>query len=132
MSPLLPRRTQRDLATGMGSPTPAFALRPRARRPHCSIEATPGFAAHYNLRGCALPLGSASSGTECVRLPLAPPSSYPGALPSPGAGLPPASLTATTVYGRGRLIHFSVWPPARADLGRGPGRADSRAHEPPP
>ncbi len=33
---------------------------------------------------------------RCLELPLTPPSSYPGALPAPGAGLPPASPRVST------------------------------------
>ena len=61
-------------------------------------EATPGFAARYGLRGCARPCGRARQGTRCLGLPLAPPSNYPGALPAPGAGLPPASSRVSTAY----------------------------------
>ena len=76
-------------------------------------EATPGFAARYGLRGCAHPFGRARQGTRCLGLPLTPPSSYPGALPAPGAGLPPASSRVSTAYcpvpfsyGRaGRRVH---------------------------
>ena len=35
-------------------------------------------AARCDLRGCALPSGSARQGTQCFRLPVAPPSSYLG------------------------------------------------------
>ncbi len=69
-------------------------------------EATPGFAARYGLRGCALPR-SARQGTWCFGLPLTPPSSYPGALPAPGAGLPPASSRVSTACYR---TPFSTQP----------------------
>jgi len=61
-------------------------------------EATPGFAARYGLRGCALTSMSARQGTWCSGLPRTPPSSYPGALPAPGAGLSPASSRVSTAY----------------------------------
>jgi hypothetical protein len=63
---------------------------------HSVYEATPGFAARYGLRGCTLTRVSARQGTRWIGLPLAPPSSYPGALPAPGAGLPPASSRVST------------------------------------
>ena len=61
-------------------------------------EATPGFAARYGLQGCALTSVSIRQGTRCSGLPRTPPSSYPGALPAPGAGLPPASSNVSTAY----------------------------------
>ena len=117
MSPLLPRRTRRASATVLRPAAPTFAQRPRARHPHFCHEATPGFAARYNLRGCAPP-----SGERCVRdrvrqVTLGTSLELPGRvansrdrtcppqadLPATG-GLPPASLTVTTVYGRSVLI----------------------------
>ena len=57
----------------------AFPLRSRGRHPQILFnEATAGFAARCDLRGCALLLGSARQGTQCFRLPVAPPSSYLG------------------------------------------------------
>jgi hypothetical protein len=61
-------------------------------------EATPGFAARYGLRDCARPFRRARQGTWCSGLPRTPPSSYPGALPAPGAGLSPASSRVSTAY----------------------------------
>jgi hypothetical protein len=61
-------------------------------------EAISGFAARYGLRGCALTSVSARQGTWCSGLPRTPPSSYPGALPAPGAGLSPASSRVSTAY----------------------------------
>ena len=96
MPSLLPRRAPDSLAamvaTGHRSSSPdtgVDALRE-------VDEATPGFAARYGLQGCALTSVSARQGTRCSGLPLAPPSSYPGALPAPGAGLPPASSNVST------------------------------------
>ncbi len=48
------------------------------------------------MRACARPFGRVRQGTWCFRLPLTPPSSYPGALPAPGAGLPSASSRVST------------------------------------
>jgi hypothetical protein len=109
MPSLLPRRARCVPAVGLDPATPAFPQRPRGRRPRCYNEATPGFAARYGLRGCVLPCGSTRQRTRCFRLPVTPLSSYPGALPSPGAGLPPASLTVSTAYGRCHFIRFTMF-----------------------
>ena len=114
MPSLLPRRARCVPAVGLDPATPAFPQRPRGRRPRLCNEATPGFATRYGLRGCPLPSGSGRQGTQRFGLPLAPPSSYLGGLPSPRAGLPPASHTVSTAYGRCGFSDF-VSPPPEAE-----------------
>ena len=105
---LLPRRAP---AAVVGTRAPVFLPGQRSRRPRAVNGATPGFAARYGLRGCALPSASACQGTRCFRLPVAPPSSYPGALPAPGAGLPPASPMVSMAYCP--VTFFPQEPPGR-------------------
>ena len=108
MPPLLPRRVQVGRAVVLAHPTPAFPQRPRGRHPQVSNEATAGFAARCGLRDCARPPGRARQGTWCCGLPLTPPSSYLGGLPTPRAGLPPASLTVSTACGRCHFRHVVI------------------------
>jgi hypothetical protein len=57
--------------------------------------------------------GHACQGTQRFRLPVTPPSSYLGGLPSPRAGLPPASPTVSTAYGRSILCLLAGCAAAR-------------------
>ncbi len=116
MPPLLPRRTWPSPAVVVARPAPAFPQRPRGRHPQVSNEATAGFAARYGLRGCARPFGRARQGTQRFRLPVTPPSSYLGALPTPRAGLPPASPTVSTAYGRCQVCQVAARRNERRDV----------------
>jgi len=76
---LLPRRVRPGPAGVVASPPSAFPLRSWGRHPQLLVTRLRlGFAARCNLRGCALPFREVCQGTQCFRLPVAPPSSYLG------------------------------------------------------
>jgi hypothetical protein len=94
-TPLLPRRVRSDLAAVVVTRAAVFPPRQRGRRPHSVNGLHPG---SLHATACALTAVSARRGARCFGLPLAPPSSYPGALLIPGAGPPPASSRVSTAY----------------------------------
>src|SRR5271169_5195274 len=102
MSPLLPRRVWSGQAVVGASPPSAFPLRSRGRHPQMLFnEATAGFAARCNLRGCALPLlGALVRELSASGYPLHLPQATWATLPIPRAGLSPASLTVSTAFER--------------------------------
>ena len=134
-----------ELSTHAAPATPEGPRRPGSGGDHRGTGLPPlvtGSTPSNRLRGytwvrCTLrparlraPSGRARQGTWWVGLPLPPPSSYPGALPAPGAGLPPASSRVSTACyqvpvdsraepadppdGRRRgALRASTWPDAR-------------------
>jgi hypothetical protein len=109
MPSVLPRRAPDAPAAVLGTRAPVFppdngvdALAGLTGLHPGSLHATTCEVAH--LRSDALVRELGASGYPGDPQSGSPPSSYPGALPAPGAGLPPASPMASTAY---RPVPFS-------------------------
>ena len=84
--------------SGGGHPSTGLPPRTTESTPSLSSRGYPWVRCTLRPARLRTSVGRARQGTRCLGLPLAPPSNYPGALPAPGAGLPPASSRVSTAY----------------------------------